>query len=153
MIKNCLNSGDRIFFEIDSIDLWLHTSISLNLGNKRILNGKAEFKFNKSASISKLRKKLQMFAIKLWCHKNTSPSNINGDDDSFSAGNTSQHKTNFGNDNSQFKSKNDVHDESSEFDINMAMDTYSKERTNTDFDKMEGNNTGRSNDLTDEVTN
>ena len=87
LIKNCLKSGDRIFFEIDSIDLWLHTSITLNLGNKKILDGKAEFKFNKSASISKLRKKLQMFAIKLWCHKNTSPPNINGEDDSFSADN------------------------------------------------------------------
>lgn len=38
-----------------------------------------------------------MFAIKLWCHKNISPSNINGDDDSFSTGNLSMNKTSFDN--------------------------------------------------------
>jgi hypothetical protein len=73
LIKECLKDGDQIYFEIQSLDLWLSTSINLHLANEKIISCKAQFKFPKNATVLDLKKSLQVFAIKLWCHKNSSP--------------------------------------------------------------------------------
>ena len=70
LIKQCLKSGDKVFFEIDTQDVWLHTSLSLFLHKKPIFIGEAELKVAKEDTLGSLKKKLQVFAIKLWCIKN-----------------------------------------------------------------------------------
>ena len=57
-IKNCLKNGDQVFFEIDTIDLWLQINIGINLGKKKILQGKVQFKISKNTTIASLKKKL-----------------------------------------------------------------------------------------------
>lgn len=74
LIKNVLRSGDQVFFEIDTIDIWINVQINISLRKKKILVGKAKFKFSKHATLGSLRRKLQIFGIRLWCHKNASHS-------------------------------------------------------------------------------
>lgn len=56
------------------MDLWINTDIHLSLLGRPVLQGKAQFKVSKNSTFAGLRKKLQIFGIKLWCHKNRQPS-------------------------------------------------------------------------------
>lgn len=69
-----MKSGDKVFFEVDTQDIWLHTNLSLLLHKKPIITGKAEFKIAKEDTLGSLKKKIQVFGIKLWCIKNKQPS-------------------------------------------------------------------------------
>jgi hypothetical protein len=53
-----LRMETRFFFEIDTIDLWLQINIGINLGKKKILQGKVQFKISKNTTIASLKKKL-----------------------------------------------------------------------------------------------
>ena len=73
LIKDCLANGSHLYFDIETIDLWLNIQISLSLRGTKVFDGKAKFKFSKSATLGSLRKKLQIFGNRLWCHKNMCP--------------------------------------------------------------------------------
>lgn len=72
-IKDALKNGDSIFFHIETMDLWVNTDIHLTLMGRMVLQGRAQFKISKQSTFVSLRKKLQIFGIKLWCHKNKQP--------------------------------------------------------------------------------
>lgn len=41
VVKNCLKNGDQVYFEIDTLDLWINAQIVLSLGNKNVITVKA----------------------------------------------------------------------------------------------------------------
>ena len=79
-IKECLKNGDQIYFHIETMDLWINTDIHLSLMGRVVLQGKAQFKVSKASTFASLRKKLQIFGIKLWCVKNQQPNAENSED-------------------------------------------------------------------------
>ena len=85
-IKDALKNGDSIFFHIETMDLWVNTDIHLTLMGRMVLQGRAQFKISKGSTFISLRKKLQIFGIKLWCHKNKQPITETTTDDKGSDG-------------------------------------------------------------------
>lgn len=73
-VRDCLKDGETVYFQIETMDLWINTDIHLSLLGRPVLQGKAQFKVSKNSTFAGLRKKLQIFGIKLWCHKNRQPS-------------------------------------------------------------------------------
>lgn len=72
-VSECLKDGEMVYFQIETMDLWINTDIHLSLMGRPVLQGKAQFKVSKNSTFAGLRKKLQIFGIKLWCHKNRQP--------------------------------------------------------------------------------
>ena len=49
--KHCLKDQDCIYFEIDTIDLWLRVNFTFGIGNQEVVKGSAQFKVPKNATL------------------------------------------------------------------------------------------------------
>mmetsp|Transcript_10365 Transcript_10365/g.15952 ORF Transcript_10365/g.15952 Transcript_10365/m.15952 type:complete len:94 (-) Transcript_10365:3781-4062(-) len=58
LIKDCLKSTDVIYFDIDSIDLWLNIEVSISLEAQKVIRSSAQIKVSKHSTLGNLKKKL-----------------------------------------------------------------------------------------------